>query len=116
MNSVKNFKFNTHPFLGDYIHGQFLKVEKVDGSFKDISPADLSDELLTVNYKLDHVDMAIDSAQKAYGSWAILSLDERKKYLIGIIINKICNCSVSVLPFPTGRTPLRTFDRSLWHF
>jgi len=78
-------QYKTHPFLGDFINGKFIlldKMDKFDGQFKDISPADLTDQLLTVNYKLDHVEQAIDSAKKAYLPWATLSLDERKKYIL----------------------------------
>ena len=45
-------------FLGDFISGQFMKPDKIDGQFKDISPADLTDQLLTVSYQLDRVDLA----------------------------------------------------------
>ncbi|MFN3696053.1 MAG: succinylglutamate-semialdehyde dehydrogenase [Pseudobdellovibrio sp.] len=77
-----NQQYRTEPFLGDFINGRFLKIEKPDGQFKDISPADLNDELMTVHYKLDHVDQAIVSARKAYKAWAGLTIDDRKKFLI----------------------------------
>lgn len=68
-------------FLGDFINGHFMANDKADGQFKDISPADLTDQIMTVAYKLDHVEQAINAAKKAYLPWARLSLDERKKYI-----------------------------------
>ena len=69
-------------YLGDFINGRFVPVQKGDGSFKDISPADLSDTLMTVPFAHAHVDEAIAAAKKAYLPWAKLTLDERKKYLL----------------------------------
>lgn len=69
-------------YKGDFINGRFVKVEKGDGEFKDISPADLSDTVMTVNFKHDHVDEACAAAKKAYPAWARLSMDERKNYLM----------------------------------
>src|SRR5690349_3130183 len=69
-------------FAGDFISGKFTKIEKADGQFKDISPADLSDNIFNVTYQLDHVDQACIAAKKAYMPWAKLSLDERKNYLM----------------------------------
>lgn len=75
-------QMSTHPFLGDYIHGQFKLSDKNDGQFKSISPADLTDTLLTVQYKLDHVEQAIESARQAYLPWAALTQEERNKYIL----------------------------------
>ena len=73
-------------FLGDFIAGRFIQDTKqdakADGQFKDISPGDLTDEIMTVSYKLDHVERACQEAQRAYIPWARLSFDERKKYLL----------------------------------
>lgn len=68
-------------FLGDYINNKFVEIEKADGQFADQSPADLSDQIMTVKYKLNHVDVACAAAKRAYLPWAKLSLEERKKYL-----------------------------------
>lgn len=75
-------KYKDTPFLGDFINGRFVKIIKADGQFTDISPADLSDQILQVQYSLDHVDQAIEAAKKAYLPWAKLSLDERKGYVL----------------------------------
>lgn len=69
-------------YKGDYINGQFVPVTKADGEFKDISPADLSDVVMTVPFKNDHVDDACVAAKKAYPLWARLTMDERKSYLL----------------------------------
>lgn len=69
-------------FLGDFISGQFMKPDKIDGQFKDISPADLTDQLLTVSYQLDRVDLACQAAHAAYLPWAGLTMADRKNYLL----------------------------------
>lgn len=69
-------------YAGDFINGKFIPVEKPDGTFKDISPADLNDLVMTVPYSHSHVDRAIEAAKKAYLPWAQLSMDERKRYLL----------------------------------
>lgn len=69
-------------FAGDYIAGKFIKNEKPDGQFTDISPADLSDQLLTVKFQLEHVEKACRAAKDAYMSWAKLTVLERKSYLL----------------------------------
>lgn len=69
-------------FAGDFISGKFIKNEKSDGQFKDISPADLNDHVMTVTYQLDHVDRACKAAKDAYLPWARLSMNDRKNYLL----------------------------------
>ncbi len=82
MNKQQEVTQRTTSYLGDFINGHWQKPEKADGQFKDISPADLSDEVLTVSFKHDHVDQAVESAKKAYLPWARLSFEERKSYLL----------------------------------
>lgn len=69
------------PFAGDFIAGKFVKNIKADGQFKDISPADLNDHVMTVTYYYEHVDKACQAAKEAYLPWAKLSIDDRKNYL-----------------------------------
>jgi succinylglutamic semialdehyde dehydrogenase len=69
-------------FAGDFISGKFVKNEKADGQFKDVSPADLNDQIFTVTYQLDHVEKACRAAKDAYLGWAKLSLNDRKNYLL----------------------------------
>ncbi len=76
-----SFKFPIQ-YMGDYINGQFIKPEeRPDGEFKDLSPADLNDQVMVVPFRYDHVDMACESAAKAYSSWALLPQEERERYL-----------------------------------
>lgn len=69
-------------YKGDFINGRFVPVVKGDGEFKDISPSDLADVVMTVPYKHEHIDEACAAAKKAYPAWARLSMDERKSYLM----------------------------------
>ncbi len=69
-------------YKGDFINGRFVPVTKGDGEFKDISPSDLSDIVMSVPYKHEHIDEACVAAKKAYPAWSRLSLDERKVYLL----------------------------------
>ncbi|MGZ3770641.1 MAG: succinylglutamate-semialdehyde dehydrogenase [Bdellovibrio sp.] len=69
-------------YKGDFINGRFVPVTKGDGEFKDISPSDLNDLVMTVPFKHDHIDEACMAAKKAYPAWATLSLAERKNYLM----------------------------------
>lgn len=69
-------------FKGDFINGHFVKVDKPDGEFKDISPADLNDLLMTVSFKHEHVDEACMSAKKAFHAWAHLGHEKRREYLL----------------------------------
>jgi NAD-dependent aldehyde dehydrogenases len=69
-------------YKGDFINGRFVSAAKGDGEFKDISPADLTDLVMTVPYKHDHIDEACLAAKKAYPAWARLTMDERKAYLM----------------------------------
>lgn len=76
MSLVTNF------FAGDFISGKFIKNTKPDGQFKDVSPADINDNVMTVTYELEHIDKACRAAKEAFPQWAKLSLNERKKYLL----------------------------------
>lgn len=76
--------FKKIQFQGDFINGQFILTTKPDGQFADVSPADLSDQLMTVQYKLDHVDTAVEAARNAYLTWAALSQAERIKHILNL--------------------------------
>lgn len=69
-------------YKGDFINGRFVTVSRGDGEFKDISPSDLNDLVMTVPFKHEHVDEACVAAKKAYPAWARLGMDERKTYLL----------------------------------
>lgn len=66
----------------DFINGKMVKVEKADGQFKDISPADLADTIMVVKYSHLHVDHAVEAAKGAYRAWSHLCFEERKTYLL----------------------------------
>jgi succinylglutamic semialdehyde dehydrogenase len=68
-------------YLGDYIDGRFIKPDRADGEFKDISPADLKDEIMVLEYRYDHVALATHAAKKAFPAWARLPLEKRAEYL-----------------------------------
>ena len=77
MSSIFGIKYQ-----GDFINGKFIPVERCDGQFKDVSPADLNDLVMTVGFKHDHIEQACEAAKKAYPQWAKLSFEQRKKYLL----------------------------------
>ena len=56
-----NAKFEKFPIVyqGDYINGRFKPVERADNSFKDISPSDLSDLVMTVPFRYDHIEEGV---------------------------------------------------------
>jgi len=92
-------------FLGNYIYGQFKIADKSDGRFKDISPSDLSDEVMEVSYSHDDVDLAIGAAKKAYVQWSRLQLQERKVYLLKLkdIFEKRKNEIAQAISRDTGK-------------
>lgn len=68
-------------YLGDYIDGRFVVPDRADGDFKNLSPADHKDEIMTVEFQYDHVGRATAAAKKAFIPWARLSQDQRNGYL-----------------------------------
>lgn len=62
--------------------GNFLKLKNQMENLKIFLPADLSDVLMTVSFKHEHVDEACFAAKKAYSPWAHLSFEQRKEYLL----------------------------------
>ncbi|MCC6276954.1 MAG: succinylglutamate-semialdehyde dehydrogenase [Oligoflexia bacterium] len=70
------------PFLGDFIGGEFIKPTAPNGSVERRDPGDLKKELITIQFKYEHVNEACAAAKKAFRSWADKSLDERKAHLI----------------------------------
>lgn len=67
-------------FLGDYIQGRFVRNAKADSEWEIKSPADLKEIVMTVSSQVDHVDHACRAAKQAFGPWAALTMDERKKF------------------------------------
>ena len=69
-------------FLGDYINGEFVRSKRPDGQWQGKSPANLKDEVATVEYTYEHVETACAAAKEAHKTWRKLSFDERKNYLL----------------------------------
>jgi succinylglutamic semialdehyde dehydrogenase len=69
-------------FKGDFIAGQFQKPLTQDGEFKDFCPGRIQDCLGTVSFSRDHIDIATESAKKAYKTWSKLTVEERTAYLL----------------------------------
>lgn len=67
---------------GDFIAGRWVSSEKPDGELKDASPGDLSDILMSVQFRHDHIDEAVRAARKAFLPWARLTVEERKAHLL----------------------------------
>lgn len=65
------------PFLGDYIDGAWVKPDRPDGEFVDVSPADLKDEIMRLEYRYDHVARATAAAKKAFQEWSVLPSETR---------------------------------------
>jgi succinylglutamic semialdehyde dehydrogenase len=68
-------------YKGDFIAGRFQPVTQADGEFRDLSPADLKDEVGVFPFQRSRMLMAVEAAKQAFLPWARLSLDERKAYL-----------------------------------
>jgi succinylglutamic semialdehyde dehydrogenase len=69
------------PFMGDFIDGKWIKPDRADGEFKDVSPADLKDVIMELEYRYDHVSKATSAAKKAFLDWARLPQEKRNQYL-----------------------------------
>lgn len=92
-------------YLGDFINGRFALVERGDGEIRDVSPADLTDLVMTVPYRNDNVDDACYAAREAYLPWARLSLDERKSFLLRLkdVFEKNVNEMAELIARDTGK-------------
>ncbi len=68
-------------YEGDYINGQFVKVDDSSEVIKVKSPSDHKDLIGEIPVGSDHVDRAVDAAKSAFMDWFSLSLDERITYM-----------------------------------
>lgn len=68
-------------FLGDYINGQFVTSGRPDGTFQDISPSDLTDEIMKLEFDYTHVTKACEAAREAFRSWSLSPLETRISYM-----------------------------------
>lgn len=69
-------------YLGDFIDGSFVKPRKLDGEWTNVSPADLKDQVIRIEYEFNQVDEACKAAKNAFASWSALSFEQRKPYLL----------------------------------
>ena len=65
---------------GDFIDGRFIKPKNFDGEWEIHSPADLKDKVIVPKFSHEHVDMACESAAKAYLTWR--TRPDRFEYLL----------------------------------
>lgn len=93
-------------YLGDFINGKFVVVDKSDGEFKNFSPADLNDHIITVPFKRDHIDEACFAAKSAYMPWASLDIEDRKKYLFRLkdVYDKHVDEMAQIIARDTGKS------------
>lgn len=68
-------------FKGSFIDGAFHKVSKAEESWTINSPADQSDEVISIEASYQDVDMAVEAAAKAFTSWSELPMGERISHL-----------------------------------
>src|SRR4051794_35805635 len=68
-------------YLGDYINGQFVTSNRPDGEFRDVSPSDLSDEIMKLEFDYTHVAKACVAAREAFRSWSLTPLETRISYM-----------------------------------
>src|SRR5687767_7365701 len=75
-------KFETIPFLGDFIDGEFIKATRANGTFEKRDPGDTTQVVIDCTYQFDHVNGACDAAKKAFRPWADLGLEKRRDYIL----------------------------------
>src|SRR3954467_8655476 len=74
--------FETIPFLGDFIGGQFAKPLQANGSIEKRDPGDTKQIVLDASFEYEHVNAAREPARRAFRPWADLSLDDRKNHIL----------------------------------
>src|SRR4051812_23766135 len=66
---------------GNYIQGKFSKPTEVSGEWVCRSPADLSDEIGTLQYSYSSVEQAVQASRNAFLPWRRLTLADRTTYI-----------------------------------
>src|SRR5690606_37521446 len=66
---------------GDYIAGQFVRPDTIEGELRIHSPADLAQHVSTHAYGSAQIDRAIEAARAAASAWRRASEDERRTAL-----------------------------------
>lgn len=68
-------------YKGDFIGGEFVLPNSKSGSFTNVSPSNLNEEVITVEFQNDHVDQACEAAQKAFREWSEWKMTDRMNVL-----------------------------------
>ncbi len=68
-------------YKGSFINNQFQTSKDFENSWTKTSPADSSDEVMSLSSSVDHVDLACQAAFDAQKKWKKLSLQDRKSAL-----------------------------------
>lgn len=69
-------------FRGDFVDGRWVTSDRPDGSFLDVSPGDLNDQVMKVSFRHDHIEEACRSAKKAFREWAKMPYESRKALVL----------------------------------
>ena len=72
------------PFRGDYINGEFQKPNRKDGSFSNQSPANLKEQVCTIEFAYSHVDQACEAARRAFVEWSEWPMEKRIEALVKV--------------------------------
>lgn len=73
---------STYEWNGDFINNKFIKKERTDGEQKNLSPADLKEQVCHFEFSYEHVDRACEAGRSAYKQWAHTPYEERKAYVL----------------------------------
>lgn len=65
----------------DFVAGQFVHPASPEGELREFSPADQTDEIVTVTYSRAQVDRAVDAARTASRGWRRLGQPARADFL-----------------------------------
>ncbi len=68
-------------YKGDFLSNKWIIPNKPTGHFVKANPGNLDDIITTIQFSLKHIEIAIESAKKAYPIWKKLTLQERIAYL-----------------------------------
>lgn len=68
-------------FKGDFINGEFVKPDNKSGSFTKLSPSNLDETVISIEFQNNHVDQAVDAAKKAFREWSELTIEARMSAL-----------------------------------
>src|SRR5687768_632769 len=73
-------KLNRTPH-GDYIQGEFLKIEDPNGEIDSRDPGNLEDPTVKFPFSFEHVHEAVSAAKRSFQSWKRLAVTARQSHL-----------------------------------